>query len=332
MTTQDPLVGTEPLAVGGSVSLSPCLPVSLSGVRAWFALVWLSLQRQARMRQMVWIALSLLVFAAAFVAVWTAADRWNMGEWHWLSRKGPTFRQTANNSEAILLGMPDGGRAALAAGLVEGVQVALDQSPFRVFTTAILVGLYLSFLLPIWTLSFAVEALGGERENNSLVWLLSRPLPRPAIYLAKFVALLPWVLGFNGVGFVVLCLLAGPPGREALRLFWPVVIWTSLAFAALFHAVGASFRRPAVVAILYVFFLEIILNLMPGYLKRVSISYYSRCLMIDTAGHLGIHPENPVTFLAVSGSTALVVLLAITVGLLLVGMLLFTRKQYQDTV
>ena len=40
-----------------------------------------------------------------------------------------------------------------------------------------------SFLLPIWSLSFATEALGGERETNSLVWLLIRPLPRPAILI-----------------------------------------------------------------------------------------------------------------------------------------------------
>ena len=34
--------------------------------------------------------------------------------------------------------------------------------------------------------------MGAEREGSSLVWLLTRPLSRPAIYLAKFVALLPW--------------------------------------------------------------------------------------------------------------------------------------------
>ena len=76
----------------------------------------------------------------------------------------------------------------------------------------IVYSVFLSFLLPIWSLSFATEALGGEREARSLVWLLSRPLSRPAIYLAKFVALLPWSLGLNLGGFALLCLAAGQPG------------------------------------------------------------------------------------------------------------------------
>ena len=36
--------------------------------------------------------------------------------------------------------------------------------PFRFF----------SFLVPIWSLSFATEALGGERESGSMIWLLTR--------------------------------------------------------------------------------------------------------------------------------------------------------------
>ncbi len=302
-----------------------------SMVRAWFYLVWLSLQRQARMRQMIWIALGLLLFAAFFVAVQTALDRWGMHHWRYPFRKGPTFLELTNQSETILLALPDS-RGAIAAGGIVGIRAALDRSPYWVFNQSILQALYLGFLLPLWTLSFAVEALGGERENNSLIWLLSRPLPRPAIYLAKFVAMLPWVLGFNLIGFALLCYLGGPPGQLALRLFWPVVIWTTFAFAALFHWMGAWFRRPAVVAILYVFFLEIILNLMPGFVKRCSISFYSRCLMLDLADGLHILPEATRTFLRVSGPIAQTMLVAWTAGLLLLGTLLFTRTQYQDTV
>jgi ABC-2 type transport system permease protein len=315
------------------VTLSPCHPVTLSSSRAWFYLVWLSWQRQARMRQMVWIALGLLAFSAAFVSIQTAAGRWDMHNWRWPNRDGPTYRDWADASQRALLAVPRWPKGySLDLGILSSCQVVLDQSPFRVFTGGVILAVYLSFLLPIWSLSFATEALGGERENNSLIWLLSRPLPRPAIYLARFVALLPWCLGLNLGGFALLCYLAGPPGMKALGLFWPVMIWTTLAFAALFHLLGAVFRRPAVVAILYVFFLEIILNLMPGYLKRLSISFYARCLMFDVAGEHGIRPDNPAVFRPVSGPEALTVLLGFTAGLLILGTLLFTRTQYQDTV
>src|SRR5262249_31104387 len=152
-------------------------------------------------------------------------------------------------------------------------------------------------LLPIWSLSFATEALGGERESRSLVWLLTRPMSRPAIYAAKFVALLPWTLGLNLGGFAVICLAAGAPGRLALQLYWPAVAGASLAFCAMFHLMSAIFRRPAVIAIVYSFFLETILGTMPGYMKRISISFYTRCLMFDAAQTVGLEPpEKPTIY------------------------------------
>ena len=37
--------------------------------------------------------------------------------------------------------------------------------------------------------------------------------------------------------------MAGPPGKLAWQLYWPALFWGTLAFAALFHALGAWFRR-----------------------------------------------------------------------------------------
>ena len=50
----------------------------------------------------------------------------------------------------------------------------------------------------------------------------------------------------------------------------------TLAFAALFHLMGACVRRAPVLAILYVFFFETIAGNLPGHLKRLSISFYTR--------------------------------------------------------
>src|SRR4051812_32161374 len=74
-----------------SVTLSPCHPVTLSPGRAWFFLVWLSMQRQARARQMVWIGLVLMGLSVALVAVNTQLDRWGMHHWRHPRRVGPTY-------------------------------------------------------------------------------------------------------------------------------------------------------------------------------------------------------------------------------------------------
>src|SRR5207302_4379280 len=208
--------------------------------------------------------------------------------------------------------------------------VLLDQSGFFVFSSYVVFSIFLSFLLPIWSLSFATEALGGERDDRSLIWLLTRPLPRPSIYLAKYVALLPWSLGLNLGGFALLCLAAGRPGPQAIRLFWPAVLFGTLAFAALFHFMGAFFRRPAIIAVVYSFFLETILGNMPGYMKRLSISFYARCMMFDAAAEQGVQPEKPSMYLPVDGQTGMWVLIITTVVLVVAGMVVFARHEYRE--
>jgi ABC-2 type transport system permease protein len=290
-------------------------PPEPSVLRAWCYLVWLSWQRQARSQQMVWIALTLLAFSAVLILVGTYGGYWTMRYWR-LMLGAPHFS-------------PPGG---VDLAILGAVQQVMEGSGFRRFSRVFVLNLFFGFLLPVWSLAFASEALGGERENNSLVWLLSRPIPRPAIYLAKYLAQLPWSAALNLGGFAILCLSAGDLGRQALRLYWPAVLWATLAFTALFHLFGAFFRRPAILAIVYTFFLEIILNLMPGYLKRVSLTFYARCLVYDEGGPHGVAPDNPINYLPVTGSTAQMVLAGTTVILLVLGAWLFARTQVTDGV
>jgi ABC-2 type transport system permease protein len=305
-----------------------------SPLRAWLYLVWLSIQRQARARQMVLIALALLIFSATLVALNTAGGRWTMHRWR-VAKGAPNFQQAVDQAQVASIVV--GTAAPMGAGITEavllGAQRTMDESAFAVFSNWVVYSIFVGFLLPIWSLSFATEALGGERESRSLVWLLSRPMPRPAIYAAKFVALLPWVLGFNLGGFGVVCLAAGEPGRQAFALFWPAVVGATLAFSALFHLMSAIFRRPAVIAIVYSFFLETVLGAMPGYMKRISIGFYTRCLMFDAAQDQGLPPpERASIYLPVEPLTAWAVLLGVTAVLLMVGMMVFARSEYCEDV
>lgn len=323
MENDEPTAGVD--TSGHPVTLSPGHPVTLSPLRAWLALVRVSFQRQARARQMVWIALGLLAFAVLLTAVNTAAGRWTMREWR---SQRITFQEYREKLTLLRASVPwPAGGAALQDALLEGAGALIDGSGFFIFSN-VLFSVFLSFLLPIWSLSFSVDALGGEREGGNIVWLLTRPISRPAIYLAKFVALLPWSVGLNMGGFALICLAAGKPGALGFRLYWPAVLWASLAFSALFFLVGAVFRRPAVVGIVYCFFLESFLGNMPGYMKRVSIGFYTRCMMFEAGKDYDVQPEKPTIYLPVDGSTAQWVLIGASVILLLIGMFWFSRTEY----
>lgn len=222
-------------------------------LRAWWYLIWLSWRRQARLRQMLGISLMLLALAVILVGLFTARDNWSMRRWRYPYRQGPTTVEWIARIQTVTPLQPEPG-AALATAYLGSCGGILHESGFIVFARYVVFSIFVSFLLPILSLSFATDALGGEREANTLIWLLTRPLPRPAIYLAKFVALLPWSLGLNVGGFALLCVAAGEPGLLALRLCWPAVAWSTLAFSALFYLMGTWFRRPAIVGLVYAFF------------------------------------------------------------------------------
>jgi ABC-type transport system involved in multi-copper enzyme maturation permease subunit len=213
---------------------------------------------------------------------------------------------------------------------------ALNSEPLRLgvgmlsFTRVVVFNIFTTFLLPLCSLSFATEALGREREQGNLLWTLTRPLPRWAIYLAKFVAVLPWCLALNVGGFLAICTAGGAPGQLAFVTYWPAIVLGTIAFAALFHLMGAVFRRPAVLAILYSFFLETVMGNLPGHLKRASISFYMRSMMYDSAAVFQLQPDRPLLYSPVSGPTAVAVMVGLTVVLLAVGSWFFSRAEYLD--
>jgi ABC-2 type transport system permease protein len=280
---------------------------------------------------MVWIALGLLGLTLLIVGVNTQADRWTMAHWTHPRGKGPKYEEHLQRFAAAgALPMGDSESAVHRMAFAASHAAVYEASGFYVFSNTVVFSLFTTFLLPIWTVSFATEGLGREREAQNLLWVLTRPISRPAIFLAKYLALLPWCLALNLGGFTLICLAGGVHGRRALELYWPAVFWATLAFSALFHMLGACLRRASIVALLYAFFLETIMGNMPGHFKRLSISFYTRCLMFDRAHDFGIHPDRPALFLPVSGTSAWLILAGITVVCLIVGALVFTWNEYLD--
>lgn len=314
--------------------MTPHLPdapaTTASPLRAWLELVRLSVRRQAKMRQMVWIAAALLLLAVTFVSLVTYFGTWELTN----RRPGPRSRTYSQQLERLVLRRALVARvepaAALHDAIIASIGAALQHSSFLVFSRWVVFPIYLSFLLPMWTLSFATDAIGRERENRSLLWLLSRPLPRPAVFLAKYVGCLPWCLGLNLGGFAAICLAAGAPGRQALALFWPAVVVGTLAFAALFHLFAVTFRRPAVVGLVYSFFFEVLVGDLPGDLKRLSLSFYIRSIMFHATDALGLSPDQLSVYAPVDSWIAWAILIGVTAVLLGIGAVVFSRTEYGE--
>ncbi len=279
---------------------------------------------------MVGIAVGLLVMVTLFVGVNSYFGRWNFGR----LRARPygenlnTHLVRLTQQQAIICRAPPA--SALHWGIIGSVGAAVENSGFLMLSRWIVFSTFQAFLLPILTLSFATDAIGQEREQRTLIWLFTRPLPRWSIYLGKWVAALPWCLGLNIGGFAAICYAGGEPGRFAFRTYWPAVVAGTLAFSALFHLTAALFRRPAIVALLYSFFFETLVGDLPGDLKRLSISFYIRSLMYAATEGMNITPDALTVYAPVRPTVAWAVLLTSTVVLTLVGMWIFSRHEYED--
>lgn len=199
------------------------------------------------------------------------------------------------------------------------------------FIEDVLITVYMSFLLPMFCLSFASAGVATEREDQTLVYLLTTPLPRAWIFIAKlsaaFLLSIAWTMGSLGL----LCRLAGQPGNMAFHAVWPAILASTLAYVALFQLFSVLFRRATIVALGYSLFLETLVGNMPGIVKRLTISFYARCMVFESSSDLGLGtagPFNALLFQPIPSTTAQTVLYAVSAALLLAGLLVFVKREY----
>jgi len=343
-----------------STALAPA--AQPSAVAAFVALVGFSFRQQWRVRGIGWVALGLLAVLTIVVAVTTHGKLgWglkNRVAWrYWTSTKDSPFKEGTDEKERVkdtvevvrykdamksyemVQMVPQSSNAAgmemIAFATLRVIlmdEVFLDEWAFLNFSRWVVFGLYLGFLMPLFTLAFASGAIGSEREGRTLIWLFTRPMPKWAIYLAKYLGMLPWCFLATGGGFVALCLAGGEYGLRAMAVYWPAVLAGTVGFSALFHFIGAVFRRPTVVGLVYIFFFELLVANLPGSLKQLSLNYYVRSLLYNEAASVltRVSPESLAVYDPADSTTAWATLGLATIGITGLGMWLFGRLENRD--
>jgi ABC-type transport system involved in multi-copper enzyme maturation permease subunit len=187
-----------------------------------------------------------------------------------------------------------------------------------------------SFIVPICSLAYATTSVSADREDQTLLFLLVRPLPRPLVLLAKLLATLPIVLGLVIGSFYLFCRAAGPAGELAFSLYWSPLALMAVAYVGLFHLFAVTFRHATIIALLYSFFMEFFLGNMPGIVKRVAVNFYGRSMIFDLGADHGLEPPNPEWFVPLAAGPARQALLWIALGSALLAALIFQRREYRD--
>ncbi|MCP2324562.1 ABC-2 type transport system permease protein [Hamadaea flava] len=131
------------------------------------------------------------------------------------------------------------------------------------WTGPIVGGLGIAVVLPVMALIVGTGVLGSEIDDGTVVHILTKPLPRREIILAKLAVATGVTALVAGVPLFLVGLMSDGV-RLGLGLF-VAAIAGSLAYCALFLALSLLTRRPVLVGLAYVLLWEGLLgNLLKG--------------------------------------------------------------------
>jgi ABC-2 type transport system permease protein len=165
---------------------------------------------------------------------------------------------------------------------------------------------YLRFTVPILGVFYGTSLMADEVEDKTITYLFTRPIRRGAVLLGKYLAYLGCtvfvVLPSVMLVYLLIVPMQGSLGGSFIDLVKDLALLAlGLAvYGALFAFIGAKFKRPLLVGLIFIFGWEQAALAFPGYLKKFTIAYYLQALVPhampdDNALSLiqGIFRENP---------------------------------------
>ncbi len=165
-----------------------------------------------------------------------------------------TVGQLLTRRRAILFGL-----AAIAPAIVYLLSAtALTEEAALDRLIAMMIGTYFPLVVPIVSLMVATAVLGSERRDNTLSFLVLRPMPRWVIAAAKVAAAIIVAGAINALGAFALTL-AYAIETGTWGLIVPLVVGGVVAtavYAAVFVPLGFFTDRAVVLGLIFVFVFE----------------------------------------------------------------------------
>jgi ABC-2 type transport system permease protein len=146
-------------------------------------------------------------------------------------------------------------------------------------------GMYLRFIVPVLGVFYGTSLIADEVEDKTITYLFTRPIPRGAVLVGKYLAYLACTV-FVVLPSVVIVYLLIVPLRGSLGAAFPDLLKDLLLLAlglavygALFAFIGATFKRPLLIGLIFVFGWEQAMMAFPGYLKKFTVMYYLQAIV-----------------------------------------------------
>lgn len=204
------------------------------------------------------------------------------------------------------------------------------------------VGLVFSFTLTILSVVYGTGVVSQEIEQRTIVYLLTRPLPRWRILLAKFLVSLAVVAGVTTLSTLLLALAVFGLKNFAQAGVGPdlrALYIGALAYGSLFLFLGAAFPRPLTYGLLFVFGWETWVPKLPGAFAKISVMSYLRALAAreitpDPASQQAASGDNILLAFStppeinISMGLAWTTLLIVSAVALIASLIVFSKREY----
>jgi ABC-2 type transport system permease protein len=169
----------------------------------------------------------------------------------------------------------------------DGVRTTIRMSGPAIFGLMIWV-FYLRFTVPVLGIFYGTSLMADEVEDKTITYLFTRPIPKGAVLVGKYLAYLACtifvVLPSVTLVYLLVVPLRGTLGGSFLDLVKDLALLALglAAYGALFAFVGAKFKRPLLIGLIFIFGWEQAALAFPGYLKRFTVAYYLQGLVPHT--------------------------------------------------
>ncbi len=196
--------------------------------------------------------------------------------------------------------------------------------------------LYIRFIVPVLGVFYGTSLVADEVDDKTITYLFVRPIQRASILVGKYLAYLVCTALLVLPSLTMVYLLIVPIRGGQIGSTFPslvadlaMLVVGLAAYGALFAWVGAQFKRPLVMGLVFAFGWEPGVLLFPGYLKRLTVAYYLQGLVPhampnDSATSILLRVVSEVPTVAVS----LVSLAGITVVTLWIAGRTLARREY----
>jgi ABC-2 type transport system permease protein len=170
--------------------------------------------------------------------------------------------------------------APLLSALVALIQSAEGTSGADSFAS-LMEQLFLPLILPFIALVIGSSALGEERDDGTILYLASTPLPRLAIALPAIAAAALTTLVLCLPGLLITIALSPGSDLSVSTAAWAIasVVVGAVTYAAAFGALSLRVKRPVVVGLIYVLFWEGSIATFAPSARWLSLGAYARAIV-----------------------------------------------------